>query len=157
MASSIQATTTETTQSTQPTALDKKKNTDTTNTSPVAPVPSLISKKNTKITKTKYSTPSNVRKPSKEDELLRAKHAMQNLGLAPKWKITEATNKTEEKTSEEILIKKAENIEIKNEEIDEDAQKMQESSKYLPANSSTKTPSQKPPISPTHRAYYPSI
>jgi uncharacterized protein with NAD-binding domain and iron-sulfur cluster len=106
MASSIQATTTETTQSTQPTALDKKKNTDTTNTSPAAPVPSLISKKNTKTTKTKYSTPSNVRKPSKEDELLRAKHAMQNLGLAPKWKITETTSKTEEKNPEEITIKK---------------------------------------------------
>jgi hypothetical protein len=121
MTSAIQATTTETTKSTQSTALDKKKNTDTTNTSPAAPVPSLISKKNTKTTKTKYSTSSNVRKPSKENELLRAKHAMQNLGLAPKWKITEATNKTEEKTTEEILIKRTENTETKNEETDEDA------------------------------------
>jgi hypothetical protein len=117
-------------------------------------VPSLISKKNTKTTKTKYSTPSNVRKPSKEDELLRAKHAMQNLGLAPKWKITEATNKTEEKTTQKkSLSREQKTLKPRMKKLTKTQQKMQESSKYLPA----KTPSQKPPISPTHRAYYPLI
>jgi hypothetical protein len=123
-------------------------------------LPSLISKKNAKTTKTKYNTPSNVRKPRKEDELLRAKHAMQNLGLAPKWKITETTSKIEEKTPGRIhLLRETDEItETKNEETDEDiSRRCEESSKYSPVNSSMKTPSQKPPISPTHRAYYPLI